>query len=132
MLSATKERMDKLEESMNDAKESDNALGESIEDLREQSKDFVTMCLTSQRDSVQELLDSQRKKLIERNDTLKARAKPLKEETMATMMTLSTRIEELKGELALCRAAVGKGVVSAALSYEDVLKPKEFVGTRIY
>ncbi|MBA0881526.1 hypothetical protein Goshw_029910, partial [Gossypium schwendimanii] len=82
------------------------------------------------RDSVQELLDSQRKKLIERNDTLKARAKPLKEETMATMMTLSTRIEELKGELALCRAAVGKGVVSAALSYEDVLKPKEFVGTR--
>ncbi|MBA0881531.1 hypothetical protein Goshw_029910 [Gossypium schwendimanii] len=130
MLSATKERMDKLEESMNDAKESDNALGESIEDLREQSKDFVTMCLTSQRDSVQELLDSQRKKLIERNDTLKARAKPLKEETMATMMTLSTRIEELKGELALCRAAVGKGVVSAALSYEDVLKPKEFVGTR--
>ncbi|MBA0670472.1 hypothetical protein Goklo_024952 [Gossypium klotzschianum] len=56
--------------------------------------------------------------------------KPLKEETMATMMALSTRIEELKGELALCQVAVGKGVASAALSYEDVLKPKEFVRTR--
>ncbi|MFQ6643687.1 hypothetical protein Gotur_017712, partial [Gossypium turneri] len=42
----------------------------------------------------------------------------------------STRIEELEGELALCRAAVGKGVSSAALSNEDVPKPKEFVGTR--
>ncbi|MBA0637347.1 hypothetical protein Godav_000031 [Gossypium davidsonii] len=79
---------------------------------------------------MQELLDSQRKKLIERNDTLEAMVKPLKEETMATMMALSTRIEELKGELALCQVAVGKGVASAALSYEDVLKPKEFVRTR--
>ncbi|KAH1055141.1 hypothetical protein J1N35_033206 [Gossypium stocksii] len=49
---------------------------------------------------------------------------------MATMMALSTRIEELKGELTLCLAAVGKGVSSAALNYEDVPKPKEFVGTR--
>ncbi|MFQ6630595.1 hypothetical protein Gotur_009813 [Gossypium turneri] len=52
MLSAVEERVGKLEESMEDAKESGNALGESIDDLREQSKDFVTMCLTSQRDSV--------------------------------------------------------------------------------
>ncbi|MFQ6656485.1 hypothetical protein Gotur_026572, partial [Gossypium turneri] len=42
----------------------------------------------------------------------------------------SSRIEELEGELALCRAAVGKGVSNAALSNEDVPKPKEFVGTR--
>ncbi|MFQ6643685.1 hypothetical protein Gotur_017712 [Gossypium turneri] len=49
---------------------------------------------------------------------------------MATTRALSTRIEELEGELALCRAAVGKGVSSAALSNEDVPKPKEFVGTR--
>ncbi|MFQ6664360.1 hypothetical protein Gotur_031507 [Gossypium turneri] len=45
----------------------------------------------------------------------------LKEETMATTRALSTRIEELEGELALFRAA---------LSNEDVPKPKEFVGTR--
>ncbi|MBA0742256.1 hypothetical protein Gogos_015330 [Gossypium gossypioides] len=77
------------------------------------------MCLTSQRDSVQELLDSQRKKLTERNDALEAMVKALKKETMATTMTLSTRIEELEGELALCRVAVGKGVASAVLSNED-------------
>ncbi|MBA0646525.1 hypothetical protein Goklo_014483 [Gossypium klotzschianum] len=53
----------------------------------------------------------------------------LKEETMATTRALSTRIEEFEGELALCRAAVGNGVANAALSNEDVSKPKEFVGT---
>ncbi|MFQ6660738.1 hypothetical protein Gotur_029140, partial [Gossypium turneri] len=42
----------------------------------------------------------------------------------------STRIEELEGELALCRAAVGNGVANAALSNKDVPKLKEFVGTR--
>ncbi|MBA0879529.1 hypothetical protein Goshw_025707 [Gossypium schwendimanii] len=87
---------------MEDAKESDNMLGESIEDKREQSRDFVTMCLTSQIDSVQELLDSQRKKLTERNNALEVMVKTLKEEIMATMMALSTKIKELEGELALC------------------------------
>ncbi|MFQ6651857.1 hypothetical protein Gotur_024018 [Gossypium turneri] len=43
----------------------------------------------------------------------------LKEETMATTRALSTRIEELEGELALCRAAVGNGVANAVLSNED-------------
>lgn len=49
---------------------------------------------------------------------------------MATTRALSTRIEKLDGELTLCRAAVGNGVANAALSNEDVPKPKEFVGTR--
>ncbi|MBA0876220.1 hypothetical protein Goshw_020162, partial [Gossypium schwendimanii] len=128
--SAVKECVGKLEESIEDVKESDNALGENIEDLREQSRDIVTMCLTSQRDSVQVLLDSQRKKLTERNDALEAMMMALKEEIMATTRALSTRIEELEGELALCRAAVGKGMANATLSNEDVPKPKEFVGTR--
>ncbi|KAK8271509.1 hypothetical protein V6Z12_D11G267000 [Gossypium hirsutum] len=130
MLSAVEERVGKLEESMEDAKESSNALRESIDDLREQSRDFVTECLTSQRDNVRELLDSQRKKLTERNDALEAMMLALKEETMATTRALSTRIEELEEELALCQAAVGKGVANAALNNEDVPKPKEFVGTR--
>ncbi|MBA0671602.1 hypothetical protein Goklo_024172, partial [Gossypium klotzschianum] len=56
--------------------------------------------------------------------------KALKEETMATTMTLSIIIEELEGKLALYRAALGKGVSSAALSNEDVPELKEFVGTR--
>ncbi|MBA0820784.1 hypothetical protein Gohar_022253 [Gossypium harknessii] len=49
---------------------------------------------------------------------------------MVTMMALSTRIKVLEGELALCRAVVGKGVSSAALSNKDIPKSKEFVGTR--
>ncbi|MBA0817531.1 hypothetical protein Gohar_021280 [Gossypium harknessii] len=45
-------------------------------------------------------------------------------------MALSTRIEKLEVKLALCRATVGERVSSVALSYEDVPKPKEFMGTR--
>ncbi|KAG8497035.1 hypothetical protein CXB51_008263 [Gossypium anomalum] len=47
------------------------------------------------------------------------------------MKALSTRIEELKGELVLCRVVMGNGVSSATLNCKvDVLKPKEFVGTK--
>ncbi|MBA0730917.1 hypothetical protein Golax_020292 [Gossypium laxum] len=88
------------------------------------------MYLDSTMDKVNELFNSHRDKLSERNDAFEAMVKALKEETMATTMALSTRIEELEGELALCRAAVGKVVLSATLIYEDVPKPKEFVGTR--
>ncbi|MBA0866680.1 hypothetical protein Goshw_023408 [Gossypium schwendimanii] len=88
------------------------------------------MCLTSNRDSMQELLDSQRKKLTERNDALEAMVMALNEETMVTTMALSTIIEKLEGELALYQATVGKGVSSTALSNEDVPKLKEFVGIR--
>ncbi|MBA0766722.1 hypothetical protein Gotri_015740 [Gossypium trilobum] len=88
------------------------------------------MYLTSNKDNVQELLDLKRNKLTERNDALKAMVMALNEETMVTTMALSTRIEDLEGELALCQAAVGKGVSSVALSWEDVPKLKEFVGTR--
>ncbi|MFQ6659654.1 hypothetical protein Gotur_028462 [Gossypium turneri] len=115
---------------MEDAKESSNTFGESIDDLREQSRDFVLTCLTSQRNNMRELLDSQRKKLTERNDALEAMMMALKEETMASTRALSTRIEELEGKLALYRAAMGNRVSSVALSNEDVPKPKEFVGTR--
>ncbi|MBA0818313.1 hypothetical protein Gohar_022015 [Gossypium harknessii] len=49
---------------------------------------------------------------------------------MVMKMALRIRIGELEGELALYRIDMGKGVSSATLSNEDVLKPKEFVGTR--
>ncbi|MFQ6640266.1 hypothetical protein Gotur_014763 [Gossypium turneri] len=88
------------------------------------------MSLSSTIDKVNELFNSHRDKLSERNDALEAMMMALKEETIATTKALSTRIEELEEELALCRAAVGKGVSSAALSNEDVPKPKEFVRTR--
>ncbi|MFQ6653338.1 hypothetical protein Gotur_024781 [Gossypium turneri] len=55
------------------------------------------MSLDSTMGKVNELFYSYRDKLSERNDALKA-----------MMMAMSTRIEELKVNLALCRAAVGK------------------------
>ncbi|MBA0658335.1 hypothetical protein Goklo_010548, partial [Gossypium klotzschianum] len=70
------------------------------------------------------------KKLTERNDALEAIVRALKEETLTTTIALSTRIEELEKKLALCRVAIGKGVSSAVFSNEDVLKLKEFMGTR--
>ncbi|MBA0673407.1 hypothetical protein Goklo_023957 [Gossypium klotzschianum] len=76
------------------------------------------------KDKVNELFNSHRDKLLERNNALEAMMMALKEETMATTRALSTRIEELEGELALYRAAAGKGVSSVALSNEDVPKPK--------
>ncbi|MBA0637857.1 hypothetical protein Godav_021775 [Gossypium davidsonii] len=67
MLLAVEERVGKLEEFMEDGKE----------------------------DNVQELLDSQRKKLTERNDAFEEMVMALKEETMATTRALSTGIDEL-------------------------------------
>ncbi|MBA0878860.1 hypothetical protein Goshw_020767 [Gossypium schwendimanii] len=88
------------------------------------------MSLDSTMDKVNELFNSHRDKLSEKNDALEVMMMALKEETMATTRTLSTRIEELEGELGLYRAAMGKGVANVAFSNEDVPKPKEFVGTR--
>ncbi|MBA0626184.1 hypothetical protein Godav_003898 [Gossypium davidsonii] len=80
MLLVAEERVGKLEESMANTKE----------------------------DSVQELLDSQRKKLTEKNDALEAMVKTLKEETMATTTVFSIRIKELKGELPCAEQPWGK------------------------
>ncbi|KAG8473198.1 hypothetical protein CXB51_035215 [Gossypium anomalum] len=88
------------------------------------------MSLASTMDQVNELFNSHRDKLSERNDALEAMVIALKMETIATKMALSTRIEELEVKLALCRAAVGEGVSNVTLSKEDISKPKEFVGIR--
>ncbi|KAG8503675.1 hypothetical protein CXB51_001657 [Gossypium anomalum] len=88
------------------------------------------MSLDSIMDKVNELFNSHRDKLSEGNDALKAMMMALKEETMATTMALSTRREELEVELALCRAAVGEGLSSAALNNKYVPKLKEFMRTR--
>ncbi|KAK8301352.1 hypothetical protein V6Z11_D04G014000 [Gossypium hirsutum] len=129
-ISAVEERVGKLEGSMEDVKEALDGVEDHIANWKEQSRDYVKMSLGSTMDKVNELFNSHRDKLSERNDALEAMMMALKEETMATTRALTTRIEELEGELALCQAAVGKGVANAALSNEDVPKPKEFVGTR--
>ncbi|MBA0556443.1 hypothetical protein Golob_026544 [Gossypium lobatum] len=68
-------------------------------------------------------------KQTKRNNALETMVMALKEETMAKAKALNTRVEELEGELALCRAVMGNGVASASLNYEDVSKLKEFMGT---
>ncbi|KAK5839755.1 hypothetical protein PVK06_008592 [Gossypium arboreum] len=64
------------------------------------------MSLNLTMDNVNELFDSYKDKLSDKNDALEAMMMALKEETMATTLALSTRIKELEGELALCRAAI--------------------------
>ncbi|MFQ6665889.1 hypothetical protein Gotur_032447 [Gossypium turneri] len=115
---------------MEDVKEVLDGVKDRIDNWKEQSRDYVKMSLDSIMDKLNELFNSHRDKLSERNDALKARMIALNEGTMATKMALSTRIEELKVDLALSRAVVGEGVSSAALSNEDVSKLKEFVRTR--
>ncbi|KAK5839586.1 hypothetical protein PVK06_008391 [Gossypium arboreum] len=130
MILAIKERVGKLEGSMKDVKEALNWVEDRIDNWKVQSKDYVKMSLDSTLDKVKKLFNSYRDKLLERNYALEAMIMALKEETIATKMALSTRIDELEGELAWCRVAVGKGVSSVALSNEDVPKLKELLGTR--
>ncbi|MFQ6625446.1 hypothetical protein Gotur_005498 [Gossypium turneri] len=54
------------------------------------------------------MLDSQRKKLTERNNALEAMVMALKEETMATTMALSIRIEELMESWPCAKQSWGK------------------------
>ncbi|KAK8259601.1 hypothetical protein V6Z12_D13G067500 [Gossypium hirsutum] len=115
---------------MEDVKEALDGVKDHIANWKEQFRDYVKMSLDSTMDKVNELFNSHKVKLSERNGALEAMIMALKEETMPTMRALSTRIEELEGELALCRAVVENGVANAALSNEDVPKPKDFVGTR--
>ncbi|MBA0680726.1 hypothetical protein Goari_012411 [Gossypium aridum] len=44
--------------------------------------------------------------LTEKNDALKARMTIMKEENEAIVMTLNAKIEELEGDLAMCRTVV--------------------------
>ncbi|MBA0776225.1 hypothetical protein Gotri_011245 [Gossypium trilobum] len=76
--------------------------------------------------SVKETLKT--KKLTKSNDVLEASIVTLKEETKVVI----EKLEELEGELALYRAAVGKGKLTLVPKQHkmDILKSKEFNGTR--
>ncbi|KAH1032163.1 hypothetical protein J1N35_044337 [Gossypium stocksii] len=84
-----------------------STLEERVVNLKEFMWDMMQMLELVKGLTGTRVLNSTRNKLIERNDTLKAMVMALKEETMAMMMALSTIIEELEEELALCRAVVG-------------------------
>ncbi|MBA0582055.1 hypothetical protein Gorai_024207 [Gossypium raimondii] len=131
MLLDVNEQVINLEESMGDVKEALDVVKGCTNDLREQSREFLMMHLSSNVEKVQELLNSAWHKLRERNDAPEAMVIAFKEETMATTKVLNKRIEELDGKLVLCQAAVGNGVSSVTLNCKlDIPKLKEFVGTR--
>ncbi|MBA0858157.1 hypothetical protein Goshw_022221 [Gossypium schwendimanii] len=87
---------------MGDVKEALDGVEGRIDNWKEQSRDYVKMFLDSTINKVNELFNSHRDKLSGKNDALEAMMMALKEETIVTMRALSTRIEELKGELVLC------------------------------
>ncbi|KAH1090495.1 hypothetical protein J1N35_017752 [Gossypium stocksii] len=128
-LSVVEERLGKLEGSIEDVNESLDGVDNLINNWKEQSIDYVKTSLDFAMDKVNELFNSHKDKLSERNDALEAIVMALKKETMVTTMALSTRIDEFEVELALCQAIVGEGVSSATPSYKDVPKQKKFVGT---
>ncbi|KAH1092370.1 hypothetical protein J1N35_019627 [Gossypium stocksii] len=117
-LSAVEERVGELEGSMEDIKEALDGVEGRIDNWKEQSRDYVKMSLDSTMDQVNELFNSNDDKMSKWYDALAAMMVALKEETMATTLALSKRVEELEGELVSCRVAVGNGVSSAALSDE--------------
>ncbi|KAH1081355.1 hypothetical protein J1N35_021116 [Gossypium stocksii] len=124
-LSAVEERMGELEGSMEDIKEALDGVEGRIDNWKEQSRDYVKMSLDSTMDQVNELFNSHDDKMSKWYDALTAMMMALKEETMATTLALSKRIEELEGELASCRAAVGNGVSSALGLGKDKLGSSE-------
>ncbi|MBA0777581.1 hypothetical protein Gotri_005588 [Gossypium trilobum] len=77
------------------------------------------------------LLNTTVGKLTEKNDALELGTIVMKEENKATLMTLNTRIKELKGELTVYRILIGKKVLGTTPSHKiDVPKPKTFKGAR--
>ncbi|MBA0587256.1 hypothetical protein Gorai_000388 [Gossypium raimondii] len=99
---------------------------DGFDSLKDQLREFVLESHKTNMEKVQGALNFSRNKLMERNDALEPMVMALKEETMATMRVLNTRIEELEGELTLYRTFMDSGVSNATLNSKvDVLKPKE-------
>ncbi|KAK5784709.1 hypothetical protein PVK06_039235 [Gossypium arboreum] len=98
--------------------------------MKEELKKFEVEALDSNNKVMQGVLNSTMDKLTVKNDALNAMV-ILKEETKATMNALNTRIEELQGELVVCRAILGNRFLSATVNYEmDVTKLEKFKRAR--
>ncbi|XP_016684229.2 uncharacterized protein [Gossypium hirsutum] len=99
-----------LEESIGDMRETLEVVLTRMEELREDSKEFVLETLSSTSD-----------KLTVRDEALEALVTTMKEE-----------IAELKGELTICKAALGSGMLASGLKqcHVDVPKPEKFKGPR--
>ena len=110
MLSSLENRVVNLEESVGDMRETLEVVLTRMEELREDSKVFVLDTLRSTSD-----------KLTVRDEALEALVTAMKEE-----------IAELKGELTICKVALGNGMLTSGSKqrHVDVPKPEKFKGAR--
>lgn len=77
------------------------------------------------------LLNTTASKLTKNNEALEVGIIAMKEENEATVTILNTKIEELKGELTVCKDVVGKGVLGTTPSHKiDVPKLEKFKDAR--
>ncbi|MBA0753533.1 hypothetical protein Gogos_020031 [Gossypium gossypioides] len=129
MQSTLEGRVAKLEGSMGGVRETLEAVeGRTVklDSRKDQFKEHVLGSIGTNVEDIQGALKSIDDKLSKRND--RSYGHGFKGGTKAMM----TRIEELEGELTVCRAAVGKGMMALVLEQRkmDVPKSKEFKGTR--
>ncbi|XP_040948667.1 uncharacterized protein [Gossypium hirsutum] len=110
MLSSLENQVVNLEESVGDMRETLEVVLTRMEELRVDSKVFVLDTLRSTSD-----------KLMVRDEALEALVTAMKEE-----------IAELKGELAICKVALGNGMLTSGPKqlHVDVPKPEKFNGAR--
>ncbi|KAK8346069.1 hypothetical protein V6Z12_A07G190200 [Gossypium hirsutum] len=110
MLSSLEIQVVNLEESVGDMKETLEVVLTRMDELREDRKEFVLDSLRSTSD-----------KLTGRDEALEALLTAMKEE-----------IAELKGELRICKAALGSGMLASGPKqrHVDVPKPEKFKGIR--
>lgn len=126
-----KGRVSKLEGSIDEVRETLKAIKGRTRKLdlrKDQFKEQVLGSIGTNLEEIQWALKSIDDKLTKRNNTLEAIVMALKKDTKPMMM----RIKELEGELTMCRAAVGKGMLVSIPKQckMNVPKLKEFKGMR--
>ncbi|KAH1130163.1 hypothetical protein J1N35_001541 [Gossypium stocksii] len=100
--------------------------------MKVQLNDYMAEALSSNQDmmrkTVNVAMDDQTERMTKRNDFFKASIMTLNDEAKVMM----AKFEEFEGQLIVCKAVVGKGML-ASISMQrkiDVLKPNEFKGMR--
>lgn len=124
MLTALENRVVNLEESVGNVKETLELVEgrtDGLDSMEEQLRDFVLDSLGANREKITELLESTEVKLAERDEAL---------EDM--VLAMQKEMEELKGELAIYKAALSNGMLSSRPKQHamDVPKPEKFKGAR--
>ncbi|KAH1122420.1 hypothetical protein J1N35_005580 [Gossypium stocksii] len=81
-------------------------------------------------DALQTFLNTAMGELAKKNDAFKVEIVAIKEENEAAVTILNTKIEELEGELVVCRVVVGNGVLSATSSHKINVPKSKYKGAR--